>query len=55
MNGKRYTKRIFSLLIVCTLLVTLTGCTGNQADMSLKRIMTGKRRLYDGWMRMEIH
>ena len=36
MNGKRYTKRIFSLLIVCTLLVTLTGCTGNQADMSLK-------------------
>lgn len=35
MNKKHYTKRIFSLLIVCTLLVTLTGCYGNQADMSL--------------------
>lgn len=37
MNKKHYTKRIFSLLIVCTLLVTLTGCYGNQADMSLNQ------------------
>lgn len=36
MNFKHYAKRIFSLIIVCTLLFTLSGCIGNQADMTLR-------------------
>lgn len=36
MNFKHYAKQILSLVIICSLVFTMTGCIGRQADMTLK-------------------
>lgn len=36
MNFKHNAKRILSLVIICSLSFALAGCTGSQADMTLK-------------------